>query len=302
MKIISVCLCFLFGFVAALHAADPLFRYLSPNADACLYFTTRNTEKNIDRDLWKKIQKDSRDAAALSQDEEEDDPEDDPIADLLERLRDKDGSAVFNVFILSLTAPCIVIEGVAEVSVDIRPDLESIRNRNALFKRIRTDPSPVYQYKRGRELDVTILAEKTKTIHFRINLNYDNPIPFGPLKPYKQPLKLPDIDLQDQMFIANCHPDRIGRIMHPADEKEAEFKQFLLDLPNCFLSGRVEDKLIKLTAIAECKDEETAARYRDKLNSGFKEFLQMEYVTRVFSSLKVWNTDSTIIQIGRAHV
>jgi len=285
------------GIIAALHAAEPLFPFLSPTADACLYFTTRNTEKNIDKKLWEKVQKDSKAAAALHYDEEDNDVAD-PIANLLERIRDKDGSVVFNMFVLSLTTPCIVIEGIAEVSCDLRTELENIRKQNALFTKIQTAPFPVYQYKRGRELALKILVEKPEIIHFRIDFNYDNPIPFGPVKPYKQPLKMPDtINPQDQMFIVNCHPDRIGRIMHPADEKEVEFKQVLLDLKKCFLSGRVEDKQLKLIALAECKDEKTAAQYSEKMNSGFKEFLQTEAATLVFSNLKVRNPDSTIIHL-----
>ena len=296
MKKISICLCFMFGIVAALHAAEPLFQFLSPTADVCLYFTTRNTEKNIDKNLWKKVQQDSKAAAALQYDEEEDDAAD-PIANLLEKIRDKDGSAVFNVFILSLTSPSIVIEGVAEVSCNLGTELEKIRNQNASLERIQTKPSTVYQCKRGRDLDVTILVEKPEIIHFRISLNFDNPIPFGPIKPYKQPLKMPDIDLRDPMFIVNSHLDQIGRIMHPADEKAAELKQILLDIPNCFLTGRVEDKQLKLTALAECKDENTAAQFREKLNSGFREFQQIEAATRIFSDLKVRNSDGSTIYL-----
>lgn len=290
------------GICLSSDAAENLTKFLSPRADAILFFSNLNTEKKIDKDLWKTIQKDSREAAEADADEadgEDDDEEEDEgmnvISLLLERFHDRNAQAVFNLYVLSLVEPSVVVEGVAEISGNLSNDLENIAKQNKSLKKVQAGSTQTYQIESESGLTVRMLLASANVMHFRIDLNFRNPLPLRPYKAVTPAAVLPaDLNIQDHMIVFNCHPEKVAKLLPATPKKTAEFREIMQHYANILVAVRVDGKQMKFKVVGECADGESAAKYFGNVKSKVDETLA-DAPTALISNLNVSTSDRKLL-------
>jgi len=294
MRKLIACLCAAIGICMGLSAAEPLTPFFSPYADAYLYLTNKYTRKNIDSALWNKMQKESEDAArqfeseefdAGDSDEEEEEEEDDPIAILADMISERDASAVFNLYGISWKDMKLVISGVANVSGNLVSDLESVRKKCPSFKKKDSNGNTVYSYDNPEGVKFSIVATNQNTLHFRIDARYNNPVPFVPSKPFREQVSLP-FEIKEQMFVFKCRPEHIDRLIPSSMKKSGKFSNDIRKVSDFIISGQFESKIMKLNAIADCTDEESANALLTSLDESFREDVLSGTFGRVFSNYR----------------
>jgi len=286
----TVCGLLFAGICFAAYSAESLAQFFSPYADAYLYFTNRNMERKVDPGLWNRIEKDKKEAAAQNDGDQED--TDDILAVLLNTFHDRDATAIVNVYVLSVEKQEIVLEGVVELSGNPTADLEAVRKKNGRLTKAKSDSQTVFEYKDEEGIGLKIIIASSNTIHFRLDLNYDNPLPFVAFKPYKDPAKLPNLNLQEQLFVLNIHPDSIARLM--SSEQDLDLKNVMRGISNLFLSGRLDGKLLKLSATAECLDVQKAQDFSLQVNRASEEMLPHSPLKFFFTNMKSSSSGKTV--------
>ena len=300
MKKLTACLCIHLGICAAISAADPLTQSMSPYADATLYVTNKNTMKNLDKAFQKKVEKDQKEAAHQLEIEgvdvdEDDDEENDPVSLLFSRISDRDAAAVFNLYVISWKGPKMVINGVANISGNLLSDMEDIRKKFPQLEKVQSDRrNDSFLFDSPDGLKYSIFASDRNTLHFQIDIRYDNPIPFAPLKAFRKKLEIP-FDVKEPMFLFNCRPERIFRLLPPSMSVAPEFSNNLQQISDFFISGQIEGKNLKLNSVAECKDEKSAGELLERFNASFKKDFAADTYGLFFSNFNSRSSGSRIL-------
>ena len=95
---------------------DSLWEFASSAADVVVYFNTKQAEIAMDKKLWQRIQKDKNKAVAAN-----------PDAQFFD-LKNRDMEMVANIYLYSVVPLKASIEGIANITGDVRGDIKKLLN------------------------------------------------------------------------------------------------------------------------------------------------------------------------------
>lgn len=289
--------CLIAGACSVAEADPAVTDYLSPRADAYLFFSNRETEKNVAPGLWKRIEKERKTVASASPEE---DDSGDFLANFLKRMQDRDASVVFNIYLFSLQKPSGVIEGVAEFSGNLAADFEALQKQDPMLKIEKSGRYLIYRFEVPGRLDIKMILMNANTVHFRIDLNCRNPLPFIPLPARKQHVEVEEIDFMKQMFVFGCHADRIARLLPSRPEKTAELKKMLSDVSVFTLTGRVAEKNLHLISRINFSQKEKMKQVYQAAEKTMRIVFSSAPLNMFFSELNIVQRTENLLQISSA--
>lgn len=285
------------GACSVAEADTVLTDYLSPRADAYLFFSNRETEKNVAPALWKRIEKERKAVASASHEE---DDRGVFFANFLKRMQDHDASVVFNIYLFSLQKPSGVIEGVAEFSGNLAADFEALQKQDPMLKIEKSGRYQIYRFEVPGRLDIKMILMNANTVHFRIDLNCRNPLPFIPLPARKQHVEVEEIDFMKQMFVFGCHADRIARLLPSRPEKTAELKKMLSDVSVFTLTGRVAEKNLHLISRINFSQKEKMKQVYQAAEKTMRIVFSSAPLNMFFPELNIVQRTENLLQISSA--
>ena len=240
------------GFCSALWAAErenKLFSYASHNADAILYFSTRQPESAMDEQLWQQIQNDKKKAIQADPD------------GMLFDVENRDMEAIVNLYINSLTPLSATVEGAANITGNIKADIQK------MLGAIAEDNGPVPQISNSDDLsmynfsfpangtlppmDVMFVQTENNLVQFRINVTPKGKMPQSVLSTNqggKVPL-LAKVPSGDQAFILAVKTAKFANA--PAlqqNPKTQLLSLYLNQMGSICIYGRVQQRHLLITA------------------------------------------------------
>ena len=154
------------GFAAA--KESEVRGYADPGADVVLYFNTRQAEEAMDKTLWEELRREKEAAIAAGG------------KDRLFETKGRDIEAIVNLRIASVTPFRGTVEGVAEITGDLKGDiakmLESLKKNNGPAPKVdRRDEGTFYNFnlpggEKSPPVDAMFVPIGNNRIHFRANI------------------------------------------------------------------------------------------------------------------------------------